>query len=242
MLLFIDQGNSSLKWCLCNDNILMPASSGQLADLEKFLKSENTQIETVLIASVKQEQHTKLIVDVLMDIGISAPIKIAQSQKRYLQLQNGYQLPEQLGIDRWLVMVALWNQLKTGFIVVDAGSALTLDIVEQSGQHLGGHIIPGLAMQKNSLLVDTERVRFKKQFHIKANMPGKSTSEAVHYGCLTNLCSYITSMYKQYSVDDTLPLVITGGDALTLSKELDVEHQIVPDLVLQGLYYSYYPD
>ena len=238
MLLLIDQGNSSLKWCLRDDESFVSMRVGQLSELEKFIKSESYLISDIYLSSVKTTDQIDSICRVVNKL-TKLEVQIAETGASYHQLQNGYDNPAQLGIDRWLAMIAVWHRIQSGAIIVDAGSALTLDIVNDSGQHLGGHIIPGLSLQKKLLLSETDGVIFDESATSSLNVPGRSTSTAVHNGCISNLIFYITQMYQQNSNQGALPLFITGGDASVLSKNLRFEHQVVTDLVLQGLYYLY---
>jgi len=263
MQLLIDQGNSSIKWCFYGEQVtevpesshqlktkhkthghvsisdrIFPVISGSLPELEAEVKKYSKNISSVFISSVQKETQLKQMV---MCIGqhTSAPVMVAETTLDYHGLTNAYANVEQMGVDRWLVMVACWQQFNSGFIVVDAGSAMTLDIVDKSGQHLGGHIIPGLALQKRALLSGTDRVNFDQQTKAIVFKPGISTNEAVQNGCLTVLSSYIEAMYHQYNERESLPLVLTGGDAVVLSEALNIEHEVIPGLVLKGLHYSF---
>ena len=242
MILLIDQGNSYSKWCLCDKGIFSQYNAGSLTDLDEFISNLTNIIERAYIASVKNEQQIENLTKVI-NRHLVIDIQIATSKDEYCLtenriLKNAYKIPEQLGIDRWLAMIAIWKETNRGFIVVDAGSALTLDVVDNSGQHLGGHIIPGLSMQKKSLATDTDKVLFDKSDDAPAFKLGLSTSEAVHHGCISNLCSYILEMHNQYKGNEDLPLLLTGGDAEILSKALKIESQVQMNLVLKGLYYS----
>ena len=241
MILLIDQGNSFSKWCLCENGNFSEYNSGSLADLDEFISTYNNDIKNVYLACVKNEQQIERLTQVINN-HLDIDIQVASSEAKYSLsdnniLKNAYKIPEQLGIDRWLAMIAVWKETKKGFIIVDAGSALTLDVVDNSGQHLGGHIIPGLSMQKKSLTADTEKVFFENKTDVSAYRLGRSTSEAVHNGCLSTLCSYITEMYGYHKGSNDLPLILTGGDAEVLSKALSTENKVQKSLVLKGLYY-----
>jgi len=238
MKLLIDQGNSSLKWCLHKDEIFQDSKAGDLETLNAVVEGYGNSLTDVLISCVRNERQLESI-QRLVHKHTPAHITIARTAQFYLDLKNGYQEPLLLGVDRWLAMVAAWHRLERGFIIVDAGSALTLDIVDNFGQHLGGHIIPGLGLQKQVLLSDTDGINFGEAFNSSAYVPGNSTETAVHNGCLTNLCSYIEAMYQQHGGSGALSLILTGGDAPILSQALTTEHQYAQNLVLEGLYYSY---
>jgi type III pantothenate kinase len=237
MILLIDQGNSALKWCSYDDNSFTSSVVGELNELIAFAKYKSKTITDIYISSVKNRKQVEQLSRSFTQNNIFQPVRIAKTSLNFGTLTNGYQHFEQLGVDRWLAMIAVWKKIQGGFIVVDAGSALTLDIVDSTGQHLGGHIIPGLSMQTKLLITDTDGIAVDEKSTAQAYMPGHSTTEAVLNGCITNLSSYIDKMYSRYSEIDTLPLFLTGGDASHLTAALTIEHQVKNELVLEGLYY-----
>jgi type III pantothenate kinase len=237
MILLIDQGNSALKWCCYDDNHFTKSTVGELNELLAFAKLNDKTITDIYISCVKNQNQLALITRSFIQHNLCQPVSIATTSANFGPLTNAYHQFEQLGVDRWLAMIAVWKKLQSGFIVVDAGSALTLDIVDSTGQHLGGHIIPGLSMQTKLLMSDTDGIVVDSNIKTQAHLPGHSTSEAVLNGCLTNLCSYIDNMYHRYSEANSLPLFLTGGDAIHLSRGLEIQHQLQNKLVLEGLYY-----
>ncbi len=237
MKLLIDQGNSSMKWCLHNGKAFLSYQTGTLDTLQDYVGDMTKSIHGVFISCVQKKETVELIKACLKTF-TSASVIVARTAIQYKDLVNGYNNPAQLGVDRWLAMVATWQRFKTGFIIIDAGSALTLDIVDNSGEHLGGHIIPGLSMQKQALFAGTDNICITREFNPITYLPGTSTEAAVLHGCLTNLVSYIEAMVLQSSTVESLPLIITGGDGLRLSQSLSIQHELLPHLVLEGLYYS----
>lgn len=248
MILLIDQGNSYLKWNCFNGEEFTSPCFGLLDDLENYLlihiNSDSLQLVQVLVSSVKSEEQSVTLVNLLNKL-LSVPIKFAKTSAKFHQLKCAYDDFSKLGVDRWLAMIAVHQQFSSAFMIVDAGSALTVDVVNSDGEHLGGHIIPGLFMQQTQLLTGTDKITFAKDTDIENNneavfVLGKNTKEAVKNGCLTNICSYVETMYQRESQKNELYLILTGGDSEQLSKSLSVNHQIIPDLVLRGLYYSFY--
>ena len=237
MILLIDQGNSALKWCCYHDNSFTKSVVGELNELVDFAKSNDKSITDIYISCVKNQKQVSLISSTFKQNNICKPLRIATTSANFGSLTNGYHQFEKLGVDRWLAMIAAWQKLQSGFIVVDAGSALTLDIVDNTGQHIGGHIIPGLSMQIKLLITDTDGIAVNSNNKAQAYIPGHSTTEAVLSGCLTNLCCYIDKMYQCYGEAHTLPLFLTGGDAVHLTAGLTIKHQLDNKLVLEGLYY-----
>ena len=131
-------------------------------------------------------------------------------------------------------MVECYQRYGAG-IIVDCGSALTIDAVDASGRFLGGYIVPGLGMLRGALLRDTADV------HVGAGDAelglGKSTGECVHNGLLRMSVAFVTEVVLelQQVLDDTCNVLITGGDAPALLGSFAFDCTHVPDLVLDGL-------
>ncbi len=245
MHLLIDVGNTRLKWLLVKDklNDNSPIMTGLLDDLEKYISQLDVGRIQVHLAAVNLSTELK---QMLSSAGF-CNLYIARAMAEQKGVRNSYSQPERMGIDRWLAMVAGYNDTlqasKQGVIVVDAGSALTIDVVDPSGQHMGGLIVPGLLMAKQALFVNTERVIKYEEERIDPNMGltmnklGNNTVECVEYGVVTQLCLLIQSTIKQYPTYD---IIMTGGDAELLLASLDLNcvKRITIDkyLVLKGLW------
>lgn len=135
-----------------------------------------------------------------------------------------------LGVDRWLALLAVAGSGQD-VCVVDAGTAVTLDVLRADGQHLGGYILPGIAMMADSLVHGTGRVRFAIRAAGDSLGLGRDTAEAVTHGALAALVALI----ERVGGEDGRRLVLTGGDAARLSAHLSCPHVVEVDLLLQGL-------
>jgi type III pantothenate kinase len=150
-----------------------------------------------------------------------------------LGIRCAYTEPQFLGVDRWLNILAVSQQQPV--CVVSCGTALTIDVVHNN-QHLGGYILPGMNLQLSSLIGGTQRVR-QHDITTSSLSFGKNTSEAVHHGILLACVAAIEKVFTSLVavVDDTVNVVLTGGDAETLSPHLPMAHDIMPELLLIGL-------
>jgi type III pantothenate kinase len=86
--------------------------------------------------------------------------QFARSTFTAANVSSAYDVPERLGVDRWLAMLAAYNSLSEAVVVIDLGSAMTADGISKAGHHVGGYIAPGLRMMAQSLLARTDLVRF----------------------------------------------------------------------------------
>jgi type III pantothenate kinase len=151
-------------------------------------------------------------------------------------LINAYAQPEKMGVDRWLAMLAAWNRFAAPLIVVDAGSAITIERISADGHYLGGTILAGFQMQQTSLLGQTARVRFDA-VQGDALLGGVDTASCVASGAELVLRGVAIQLSELVVRSERTRLVITGGDADHLIGYLDseLEYMYVPELVMDGL-------
>lgn len=231
-VLLLDIGNSAGKWVF-----IRPAGESRRgrAGLENIVEDigEALSDATVLIASVAAPAQEQALSARLTDMGCR--VFFARSRGELGGLVNSYVDPQRMGVDRWLAMVAARQRCKGEFCVVDAGSALTIDLVEASGQHEGGYIIPGSTLMERALFADTQRVRYDTAAE-PALTPGRSTAEAVSHGVLlaqVGAVSLALAAARQCGLNPQL--LLCGGGAEVLQPVLEYESVYVPDLVLEGL-------
>ncbi len=222
----LDIGNSRTKWrCGSSRGVLCSPEIPQL----------DVAIDRVRIASVAIEQ-SKVREAVASTYGVVP--KFAESTEHLAGVTNGYDDPATLGVDRWLALVAAWNRVRQATVVVDAGTALTLDVVADRGVHLGGYIVPGLSIMKSSLSNNTLQVQPRQQSRIESNTsPGSNTEQAVEHGLLSMIGAWIVHCTdKAEEVCESAPVVfLSGGDRETLARVVSMECQLTDDLVLEGL-------
>ncbi|HEY9031438.1 MAG TPA: type III pantothenate kinase [Kangiella sp.] len=266
MILLIDIGNSRSKWVLTNKVFgINWQASGQwsnqgfaeahwLAQLnaikDAVIQESDAKVEAIAISCVANEDVWKLLQDYCEQVFAVLPL-LPQSSRGYQSQQgrrlvNSYKVTEALGIDRWLAMIAGTELTAKAFAVIDAGTAITLDVVDSNGQHLGGHIIPGHKLMQSSLLGDTGRIAWSAQ-HNRESQPdsdwlASNTQQAIELGTLDASVAYLEHSIDKLCTQFRLQTVIvTGGDAeqlisllkLNLKKHLKYQK----DLVLQGLFY-----
>lgn len=234
MKLFIDAGNTRLKWCLDDRGCTLETGTGSLED-ENPLSSAREfigQVRGVAISTVASEERRTHLMDSLAKL-CPAPVKFYWSEQSRNGLVNAYQDVSRMGADRWHAMYGAWLDHKQGFVVVDAGSAVTIDYVDTSGQHLGGYILPGLQMMLRSLRTDAARIWFDPDQGL-ATDPGRNTGECVNHGLAWLSGAMIERVIADARKHGLSDLLVTGGDANRLiGLGLPGTHR--PDLVLSGL-------
>jgi len=234
MKLFIDAGNTRLKWCLDDQGLTLASGTGLLEEENPVSSAGELigQVRDVAISTVASEERRAHLHDALAKL-CPAPVQFYWSEQARNGLVNAYQDVSRMGADRWHAMYGAWLDHKQGFVVVDAGSAVTVDYVDSRGRHLGGYILPGLQMMLRSLRTDAARIWFDPDQGL-ATDPGRSTGECVNHGLAWlsgAMVERVIADARKHGLSDVL---VTGGDANRLiGLGLSGVHR--PDLVLSGL-------
>ncbi len=162
---------------------------------------------------------------------LCVPVTTAQAAG----VRCGYHEPATMGVDRWLAVIAAFHHVGGACVVVDLGSAITLDVVDGDGVHQGGYIVPGLRLMRESLRVGTNDVKVSASA-MSAVTLGRSTTDAVNHGALRMVKSLVEAVATEMLLSPE-NIVLTGGDAALLQKVLAGEGEVtcIPDLVLDGL-------
>lgn len=260
MILDIDIGNTRLKWRLCHAGSTLGRDvclrenrssdrvfSSILASIEPLL---TTALESIRVSSVAGADAV-VVCRQWAESHFGLLPELARVCNGAGGLSCGYAEPDKLGVDRWLAVLAAWQHLGKTCVVVDAGTALTVDVVkandaseEQTIQatHLGGYIVPGLDMMTDALYSRTDGVR-PGPAKLHDLQPGSDTSSAVQRGTLAMMSALVERVRTQTAlqvslnkpVENPVPVVLTGGDAGTLQPFLVQPLYHFPDLVLDGL-------
>lgn len=238
--LFIDRGNTALKWQLCQQvKVLAEGSATNDVGLDEALEEALEEVAArqlvgVYVASVASDDFESALKAWARRNSQVEPVFI-KSQLNACGVTNTYEKPAQLGVDRWLAMIAAHQQYSGLLCVVDSGTALTMDFLTASGQHLGGFIVPGADLMKRSLLQNTQQIQLAADAQNK--LLGKNTTEAVLLGIEQMLqafvCQKVVEVELEYKQD--LTLVLTGGHARSLRKGLRRPCHEEPELVFLGL-------
>lgn len=169
------------------------------------------------------------------------PLRIAETGTDFRGLKNGYTRPERLGVDRWLAIIGA-RTLRQGVLVVDAGTAMTIDGVSRDGRHVGGYIVPGYRLQCAALGRYTAAVSNQELAEPVLDW-GRSTEEAVANGVRLGMVALINRarVDLQKLVADTCSVILTGGDAYLLVGAVDHHAVVDEDLLFRGLWATIAP-
>lgn len=232
--LLIDLGNSRLKWAWLGDGPLLPSHAVLHRGLDMNAVLDQAWGELDVPVSLHGASVVSRALRATVDDWAASRWGVAvewiDSGAQALGLQNGYEVPEQLGVDRWLAMVAAWQRKRNAACVVDCGSAITIDILDADGRHLGGWIAPGLHMMRAALVQGTA---LPPVAGTGSRRPGRNTAAAILNGTLQAAVGMLEQAMQQLPHEGSL--LLTGGDADELAQALCRPHEIRPDLVLEGL-------
>ena len=230
-MLLIDVGNTRLKWRVQEQGAV--TASGALlvsqVDLDELCKALPNQSSAMAFASVGPQKVSDALNAWAQKFDV--PTQKIETQDQWQDLRNGYDNVANLGVDRWLAMVAARAITKDKVCIVDCGSAITLDYILADGCHQGGYIIPGARLMSNALNADTANI---KVMHADIGLAsvGKDTREAVLSGCSQMAHHGLKGLIDQ-AQQQGYSILLCGGDGESLAKALG--HTYIEGLVLDGL-------
>ncbi|MFT7559324.1 MAG: type III pantothenate kinase [Flavobacteriales bacterium] len=233
MIVWLDQGNSRLKWALEDDVGIVsfgvePNSS--LEGLGVVLVSEKYDISEVWLCCVAGDLRVKqLRALVLASSGLE--LTVVRTQPRMAGLTFTYSPVESLGVDRYLQCVGA-HSVGVGVIVLSFGTAITLDVVSPAGRHLGGHIVPGLRALCDVLHAKTANLMAVPDLLVSDVFLGESTESCLNLGLVAMLGSYLRGIVARFPM---YRVVVCGGDAGVLVGLIDVECEMIDNLAIEGL-------
>ncbi len=235
MNLLIDMGNTRLKWAVTTGGQIMTGQPllNTRINRDKLIElwKGDYRPRRLAISCVSAYPLLELVQTVAQELWLDIDIILVKSQAQAYGVINAYRQPEKLGVDRWLALIAVWQQYQKFACIVDCGTAITVDLIDGDGRHQGGLISPGLTLMKKSLDLGTSALQFTETDHVfgLANY----TEAAIHSGTLTAAVGLIKHVLAKHP--DFVQLVLTGGDAEVIAAQLDVASIVEPDLVLRGL-------
>lgn len=242
--LLFDVGNTRLKWGVHNGERLVRTGGIDHAVLKRDGFNALTtrlpkNVEHVLVSNVAGSSFGTKLAGVI-GIHCNTDVHFARAEKAAFGIINGYRQPRRIGVDRFVAMVGARAESKSALCVVDAGTAVTIDVIDRSGRHLGGQIIPGLDMMAAALDQRTSDIgttrRSARRVDDPMSMFAATTQTAVRNGSLNAVCGAIERALKALrGAGHRAKIVLTGGDGSRILAMLqgNVVHR--PHLVLQGL-------
>jgi type III pantothenate kinase len=241
MILAIDAGNSRVKWgWLEHDAGGTRWASIATVSLIEFAASSDhinpfsvthEDPERIVISNVAGEGAHQLLVN-WTSIFDAEPLWLRAEAER-CGVKNRYERPELLGPDRWAALIAA-RALHTGAcLVVNAGTATTVDLLTADGSFLGGAILPGVELMRFVLHEHTGRLPIQEGSYRDAP---RNTVDAIESGCRHAQAGAVERIFRVFRDMGATPLcIVAGGAGRTLVDQLSMPRRYVENLVLDGL-------
>ncbi len=242
MLLVVDIGNTRTKWATVNEAATLgkvQACANINLAKSKFKRSFSG-VKKMLIANVAGDEVGAIAAALAPK---RVQVTFATSQEKTCGVVSKYKPAESLGVDRWAALVAAWEIKKQPCIVVNAGTAVTIDAlardkISKNGLFIGGTIMPGLHLMDAALKENGAHLAVKETGKL-AKFP-INTQDAMTTGNMNAILGAIILLLKQLEKYSAyLPkIIISGGDANNIAEALKphLKHFIIVDnLVLHGL-------
>jgi len=226
--LLIDIGNTAVKIAVAvHDELLFVQQCENFPEELIMSIIQTHKPEIAILASVRKA------CDMEMELLRKCVKKTIQfTYKTPIPIRNLYATPETLGVDRLAAAVGA-NALfpKQNCMIIDCGTAITIDFLSDNGQFLGGNISPGLQTRFKSLHQFTGQLPLGR---INENVVsiGQTTQEAIEAGVLQGALNEIEGYIEQYS---TNTVILTGGDAFYFATKIKKPIFVVPNLNFVGL-------
>ncbi|QZT36471.1 type III pantothenate kinase [Halosquirtibacter xylanolyticus] len=211
MNLIIDIGNTRIKYALFESQKLIHLESTSDFDLPLITKwVEDYPIKSAIVSDVRDVRH-----QIEADLMKLLSKVLFLDEKTTLPINNSYRTPETLGKDRIAAVVGAWSRFPNrNSLVIDAGTAITYDFIDQTGTYLGGNISPGLQTRFRALHDYTGKLPLLEVKAVEEEI-GKDTTNAIQSGVGLGLTfeveKYISHFSEKYH---DLHVIITGGDAV----------------------------
>jgi type III pantothenate kinase len=241
-VIVLDVGNSSVKWATENNGVLEGVGRFYYRD-EGFTRSASRAWEGLpaprvfAVANVAGTGIEREISEWAGQVWDTTPCYI-RATNQAAGVINAYREPGTLGADRWAAIVAARHDTENPVCVIDCGTAITLDVVDATGRHLGGLIAPGLAMMRRSLAQETVAIGpLPDAVDELPSIFSRNTAEGVNSGIMYMAGALIDRVIGEAAAGcgGNLEAVITGGDAEKLLPMLRCMPRYDRHLVLKGI-------
>jgi len=235
MNLVVDIGNTNLKYFLFSKGLILESFKKDFISNEKFLKeikNKFSSIKYIIYSDVRNNE------DLNFSKYFTQTLIIRCSSKLKLPFKSNYKPLNKLGEDRISLLSAkCLNYPQENVLIIDLGTCITYDFIDNKNIHHGGSISPGFDSRYKILSDSTKKLPLLK-YKIPENITGNSTNKSIHsgiyYGVLSEIKDQIKFYTKQYK---NINVVLTGGDSILLSKPLKNRIFADQNFLAQGLNY-----
>ena len=232
MKLILDLGNTRLKWAQCGANGWQPGescASGAIPTAWTTL----ARPEGAWLASVARADAANALCEWIQRTW-NLNVERVTARREAFGVRALYEIPETLGADRFAALIGARRRVQKACIVVDCGTAVTVDALAENGDYLGGAILPGLEMMRGALAARAGLIR--STGGRADEVCARTTQDGVAAGTLIGLTGAIDALVaRQQDRLGPARVILTGGDAALLRPLLKMDTMEIHDLVLRGV-------
>ena len=233
-ILAIDAGNTRIKWGAHDGRGWRATGAVDTADAQMLQASLVAALPADrAIASNVAGAAVQAVIEAAC-ANASVPVTFIRGEASRLGVSNAYRDPAQLGSDRWVALVAAHTARPGHKLVINTGTAVTIDTLTAEGRFLGGVIVPGPALMRRSLDRGTAALR-EARGEVR-DFPD-NTQDAIATGTVMACAGAADRMARAMTARGTPPglIILSGGAARELAPALGLPFEIHENLVLDGL-------
>ena len=237
--LLIDIGNTQIKLGVWNDGSLTKCSKCTQKNFRSIIsKYKSTTFEKAVYTSVVSNYLENNIKNYLKKTFSIKPVRIKPTSSM-LGVKNGYRYPSKLGDDRWCSIVGSYNLFKKPLVLVDCGTAISIDCVDSKARHNGGYILSGFDGYRSSFN-QAYHLRKIKGYKIKKSSKtsiAKETHHAIISGYIMMVNTVVERTYQDFSkrINAKPMVIVTGSYGMEILSYSSLKTNYEPDLVLKSI-------
>jgi type III pantothenate kinase len=232
MILCLDCGNSRLKWGLHKGSDWLANGAcvhAEIAQLAESLPAGCTP-QMAIGCNVAGTERAEQI-----EVALGLTIDWITAKGAQCGVVNGYEVPASLGADRWAALIGARALHHGAALVVLAGTATTIDVLDAGGRHQGGLILPGIDLMTSALAAGTARLQLAPGEYREFYLVPRNTQDAIVSGAIQATLGAIERMYAALPMGADAICLLAGGAADVLQARLGVPYRRIDHLVLEGL-------
>lgn len=241
MNLLVDIGNARIKWALQDGEDLQPGEPAlrrnkAFKDVARPIWKDLDTPRRIIVSNVAGSDYEKSVRTWVKRRWKVTP-EFLKASEQQCGVVNAYKEPARLGADRWASLLAAHTHYRGPAVIVDCGTAITVDAVSADGRHLGGLIAPGIDLMAASLASHAPGIEILDNDKHDIALLGSSTEVGVAGGVLYAAVALVDRVFLDLRAElgKAATLLITGGDAGRVRPLLSTQPVHEPDLVLKGL-------
>lgn len=233
MILLIDAGNTRIKWRVVD-------AAGAAPTIDEGALGHDA-IDELAAVCARHPGLQRMVGSNVAGAQVAARVATATAAlaSRWLLpgpaccgVRNLYEQPGQLGADRWAALIGARRLHQHPCLVVSAGTATTVDLLDETGDFLGGLILPGVALMQQALARGTAQLALAAG---RFTPTPRCTADAIQSGCLQAQAGAVERMFRQIAARPGALCLLGGGAADSFAGLLEIPLRRVDNLVLEGL-------